>query len=230
MAIDLGTATRSSTRRARHRAASRPSSPNKGPIRSKPSARAKKCSAHAGTSCDSPMKDGRDANFEVTEKILPHFPHAHNAIVVRPRVVTDSVGNQQVERRAVALRRIVPKQRVTGRRSDGGASAPDFRLPSRPAIWLRIAGHADIAVISLSGTSIAPSASPEQMDESITLFIKANPSLTASARRKHPIALVSGFRSKTAALEVRGATLSKASTPSRLPTKNRGALRRVARC
>jgi len=166
-----------------------------------------------------PMKDGVIANFEVTEKMLQHFIRkAHNGKSwVRPRVVIGIPSEiTQVERRAVEDSAYRAKASEVYLVEEAMAAAIGAGLPITEPHGNMVVdiggGTTDIAVISLSGIvySRAVRVAGNEMDESITQFIKRKYNLLIGERTAEAIkiALGSGFPlDETLSMEVRGRNL-----------------------
>ena len=166
-----------------------------------------------------PMKDGVIANFEVTEKMLQHFIRkAHNGKSwVRPRVVIGIPSEiTQVERRAVEDSAYRAKASEVYLVEEAMAAAIGAGLPITEPHGNMVVdiggGTTDIAVISLSGIvySRAVRVAGNEMDESITQFIKRKYNLLIGERTAEAIkiALGSGFPlDEPLSMEVRGRNL-----------------------
>jgi rod shape-determining protein MreB len=166
-----------------------------------------------------PMKDGVIANFEVTEKMLQHFIRkAHNGKSwVRPRVVIGIPSEiTQVERRAVEDSAYRAKASEVYLVEEAMAAAIGAGLPITEPHGNMVVdiggGTTDIAVISLSGIvySRAVRVAGNEMDESITQYIKRKYNLLIGERTSEAIkiALGSAFPlDEPLSMEVRGRNL-----------------------
>jgi len=166
-----------------------------------------------------PMKDGVIANFEVTEKMLQHFIRkAHNGKSwVRPRVVIGIPSEiTQVERRAVEDSAYRAKASEVYLVEEAMAAAIGAGLPITEPHGNMVVdiggGTTDIAVISLSGIvySRAVRVAGNEMDESITQYIKRKYNLLIGERTSEAIkiALGSAFPlDEPLSMDVRGRNL-----------------------
>ncbi len=166
-----------------------------------------------------PMKDGVIANFEVTEKMLQHFIRkAHNGKSwVRPRVVIGIPSEiTQVERRAVEDSAYRAKASEVYLVEEAMAAAIGAGLPITEPHGNMVVdiggGTTDIAVISLSGIvySRAVRVAGNEMDESITQYIKRKYNLLIGERTAEAIkiALGSAFPlEEPLSMDVRGRNL-----------------------
>src|SRR6186713_412024 len=166
-----------------------------------------------------PMKDGVIANFEVTEKMLQHFIRkAHNGKTwVSPRVVIGIPSEiTQVERRAVEDSAYRAKASEVYLVEEAMAAAIGAGLPITEPHGNMVVdiggGTTDIAVISLSGIvySRAVRVAGNEMDESITQYIKRKYNLLIGERTAEAIkiALGSAFPlDEPLSMDVRGRNL-----------------------
>src|SRR6201995_4428057 len=166
-----------------------------------------------------PMKDGVIADFKVTEKMLNYFiQKAHNRkMLVHPRIVIGVPSEiTQVEKRAVmdsAYRAKASEVHLVEQAMVAaiGAGLP-ITEPSGNMVVDIGGGTTDIAVISLSGIvySRAVRVAGNEMDESITQFIKRKYNLLIGERTAEAIkiALGSAFPlDEPLSMDVRGRNL-----------------------
>ena len=148
-----------------------------------------------------PMKDGVIADFEITEKMLPHFIRkAHNRnTMVRPRIIIGIPSEvTQVEKRAVKDSALKAKASEVYLVDQAMAAAIGAGLPiTEPSGNMVVdigGGTTDIAVISLAGIVYSKSVrvAGNEMDEAVIQYIKKKYNLLIGERTAEQIKLELG--------------------------------------
>ena len=148
-----------------------------------------------------PMKDGVNADFEITEKMLSHFIRkAHNRnTMVRPRIIIGIPSEvTQVEKRAVKDSALKAKASEVYLVDQAMAAAIGAGLPiTEPSGNMVVdigGGTTDIAVISLAGIvySKAIRVAGNEMDDAIIQYIKKTYNLLIGERTAEQIKMEIG--------------------------------------